>query len=410
MSNELAIATVTAALKDVVEAAVKPVDGAGVHLGRPDTTVVEQSDPMAGLYLYQVRPNVALRNSWQPLRGGNGKAHATPRVALDLHYLISFYGDGKKFYPERMAAEVVRSLEVVPVLTRKLVKAVSAGDPLKDSDLHAATETVKATPIAMDLEELSKLWSIFFQVPYCLSLPFVCSYVVIEAEREAGPALPVTRPSIHPMPVSRVALDTVESAKGPSAPILWGDNLRIRGAGLAKTGLGVRIDGSDVVMPATERGTDEFVLPLQAGTFGGAELPAGLRLLQLVDPAPAGVPARFVRTTDPVSLKLRPKLAVSGPTLQKITVTFTPRVAQGQVVRLLLDEMVYKDPKSYVLKPESPAGAFPLAQLSFSTAAVAAGKYLVSAQVDEVYSAPQVETDPTSAQFGQIKGPEVNVS
>ena len=410
MSNALAIATVTAALKERLEEAVThAVGGATVHTGRPDSKIVEEDAPKTGLFLYQVRPNPAIRNNWQPVRGTGGRLLETPRVAVDLYYLISFYGNAEKLHPELMAAEVVRTLETTPILTRELLeKTIAENDEISDSDLHEAVETVKATPIAMDLEELSKLWSIFFQVPYALSLPYLCSYVVVEAEQQGGPVLPVTRPVIAPMPVSKVTVHVVEAVAGPRAPIVWGGALRIRGRGLAKPGLRILLDGTDVELAEATSKPEEVVFDLVAASFGGTELAAGVHRVQVVDPPPPGTPAHLVRTSDVVPFKLRSTLAIAATTANEIRVGFQPEIVEGQTVRLFLEELVDDGPKSYVLIPEPiPAADFPKAELEFPLADVDSGTYLVSAQVDGVYSALDVGEDPDQPDFGQIKGPQV---
>ena len=93
MSNALAIATVTAALRRVLQDAVNAdVAGAKVTTLRPDS--LTNANPPAGvnIFLYQVSPNPALRNTDLPGRSANGTTVHRPRAYLDLHYLISFYG------------------------------------------------------------------------------------------------------------------------------------------------------------------------------------------------------------------------------------------------------------------------------------------------------------------------------
>ena len=95
MSNFLAIATVTAALKVALENALA-VDTSGmshdVIIGRPDA--IENNGNTAGvnIYLYQVTPNTAWRNADLPTRNAAGILVQRPRIALDLHYLLTFYG------------------------------------------------------------------------------------------------------------------------------------------------------------------------------------------------------------------------------------------------------------------------------------------------------------------------------
>jgi hypothetical protein len=54
-------------------------------------------------------------------------------------------------------------------------------------------EQIKFTPLAISLEELSKLWSVFFQTPYALSVAYQGTVVLIESEEQAQPGLPVLK-------------------------------------------------------------------------------------------------------------------------------------------------------------------------------------------------------------------------
>src|SRR5574337_2008951 len=103
MSNFRAIATVTATL--VVEvlqaAATAAVPGASVTMSRPDSAGGGAPSARVNLYLYQVTPNAAWRNADLPTRGSEGQLAQRPRVSLDLHYLLTFYGDEGQLEPQR---------------------------------------------------------------------------------------------------------------------------------------------------------------------------------------------------------------------------------------------------------------------------------------------------------------------
>jgi hypothetical protein len=95
----------------------------------------------------------------------------------------------------------VRTLHSRPVLTPDLIQAAIADPSLTSavgaSDLALQVERIKITPLQMSLEELSKLWSVFFQTPYALSAAYQASVVLIEAtERPTPPNLPVRQPSV----------------------------------------------------------------------------------------------------------------------------------------------------------------------------------------------------------------------
>jgi hypothetical protein len=193
MSNALAIATVTTALAQVVRTAAQSVvNGADVVPGRPDQNATPGH--RIHLFLYQVSSNGGIRNNDLPTRSANGKLVTRPAVALDLHYLLAFYGSETDLETQRMLGAVVRDLQAKPVLTRAMIQSAISSQPfLADSNLADAVEQVKFTPLAISLEEMSKLWSVFFQTPYALSVAYQGTVVLIESEEPAQPALPVLK-------------------------------------------------------------------------------------------------------------------------------------------------------------------------------------------------------------------------
>src|SRR5436309_11922535 len=97
MSNFLAVATVTAALTEFIQAAIGPdVGAASVTTTRPDGSGTGTPATSVNVYLYQVTPNAAFGNVDLPTRRANGDLVQRPQAALDLHYLLTFLGDEGK--------------------------------------------------------------------------------------------------------------------------------------------------------------------------------------------------------------------------------------------------------------------------------------------------------------------------
>jgi len=193
MSNALAIATVTTALAQIVRTAAQSVvNGADVLTGRPDPAATPAH--RIHLFLYQVSPNAVMRNNDLPTRSSDGKVVTRPTVALDLHYLLAFYGSETELEAQRMLGAVARDLHSRPLLTRSMIQGAIASQPfLSGSNLADAVEQVKFTPLGVSLEEMSKIWSIFYQIPYALSIAYQGTVVLIESEEAAQPALPVLK-------------------------------------------------------------------------------------------------------------------------------------------------------------------------------------------------------------------------
>ena len=200
MSNTLAIATVTATFQRILQqalnnASVGGVSGADVKMVRPGTPGNAGLTRGVTLYLYQVTPNAAGRNADLPTRGADGKLVQRPRVALELHYLLSFFGDDGTLEPQRMAGIVLATMHARPVLTpdaiRDTVSDLTFSQVLNGSDLADAIELVRFTPISFTLEELSKVWSVFFQTAHTLSIAYQASVVFVETDDRPKAVLPV---------------------------------------------------------------------------------------------------------------------------------------------------------------------------------------------------------------------------
>jgi Pvc16 N-terminal domain len=209
MSNYLAIATVTATLYDILtQSAQEVVPGARVTMDRPSDMANDRSGrPRINLYLYQIIPNTAWRNADLPTRRSDGAIVHSPQAAVNLQYLISFFGDETQFVPQRLLGKIVIALHSHPVLTRQEINSAirelaDAGQEyMRESDLADQIEQVKFSLLTVDLEELSGFWSALYQVPYSLSLLYQASVVLIEGPETPQPVLPVRQPGIRVLPL-----------------------------------------------------------------------------------------------------------------------------------------------------------------------------------------------------------------
>ena len=195
MSKSQAIAAVTSMLAHVVNVTT----GADVKLGRPTAPAGNDPQPRkVQLFLYQVTPNAAWRNMDLPTRDAAGqRVIQRPQVALDLHYLLSFYGDEELLEPQLMMGQVVRDLHARAALTHERILAITQdiGSPrqgiITNSQIAQSAEIVKLSPSVLTLDDMFKLWSVFSQTPYVLSVAYLATVVLIEGEESPQPALPV---------------------------------------------------------------------------------------------------------------------------------------------------------------------------------------------------------------------------
>lgn len=209
MSNALAIAGVTAVIKDLLDSglidhAITDTLGAGVLVSAlaPDTVSLDnQESPQLNLFLHQVTPNIAWRNTALPSRDGAGNRVANPPLALDLHYLLTAYGRAE-LQAEVLLGYALQLLHETPVLPRAAIRralnpAVVDGailptvyQSLRGADLAEQVELLKITPAALGTEEMSRLWSAL-HAHYRPTAAFQVSVVLIESSKPARSPLPV---------------------------------------------------------------------------------------------------------------------------------------------------------------------------------------------------------------------------
>jgi len=415
LSNFLAFATVTAALRELLDPAAKrAVSAANATIERPD--LLKTDEPRVNLFLYQVTPNADWRNADLPARRGDGTLAQRPQAAFNLHYVLSFYGKEGDFEPQRILGSVVSLLHAQPVLSRGMIRDASAG-LLAASDLASQVDLVRFTPILFNLEELSKLWSVFFQVPYKLSVAYQASVVLVEPEISTQPALPVTARNLYVRTLKSPEVDEVAAAAGPGLPITVGDTIVLRGRNLRGEITRVRVGGIEVAPPSADVTDSEVRVPLTAPAF--ANLRAGVLGAQVVHQLLMGTPATPHRgfESNAAPFVLRPRLkthtvgdtevadgsvsAPDGDGFRTVAPVVEPQVAAGQRAVLLLNETSGATPRAFSAVAERRAGdADPL---EFRIRDLGPGTYLARVQVDGAESPLLPKVD------GGFAGPVVNV-
>jgi hypothetical protein len=203
MSNYLAIATVTITLRDLLQdAASQVVPGSAVTTQRPEfMSNGGQEKAGINIYLYQVTPNSSWTNNDIPSRDTTGRLVQRPQAALDLNYLLSFHGSEITMEPQRLLGSAITSLHTRPFLSLSAIQnAINGTGYLAQSDLFNQTELVRFSPLNLNLEELSKLWSVFFQITYTLSVAYRASVVLLEADEALPEVKVVQKPVITANP------------------------------------------------------------------------------------------------------------------------------------------------------------------------------------------------------------------
>jgi hypothetical protein len=397
MSNFLAVATVTATLQRELQSAVGiDVPGATATTVRPDAPGHGVPEVGVNIFLYEIAPNAAVRNRDLPTRSSNGQEIVQrPAAALDLHYLMSFYGDDD-LGAQRVLGSVVRHLHSQPLLTRKMIQdAVQAHSFLATSNLADAVDFVRFSPLSLSLEELSKLWSVFFQTTYALSAAYRASLVFIEEELTPVTALPVRERQVFVVPFQQPFIENVDPQIITSGAILT-----IRGQNLRGDETKLKF-GDTLVTPASADITNEQIkvaLP--------PALQPGVRTAQVIQDFKFGTTQDhrgFESNVAPFILQptITTALPISIAHGGTLTLDLAPPIGRKQSVTLLLNS----DANNYSIPSKKPLSD-PAASIDFEIPASAVtGDYFVRVRVDGAESALGVDSNTL-----EYTGPKVTIT
>lgn len=408
MSDFRAVAAMTKTLQNIVQQAVsEEIYAAQVKTDRPQKELPEHAGGMVNIFLYQVEPNPSWRNMELPVRGPDGRLINTPQVALDLHYLFSFYGTENQLIPQLLLGKTVSVLHAFPYpKPGDLPKPPQDEDVerpyrLWESGLREQIHLLRFVPMNLSHDELSKLWTIFFQVPYSLSMVYRCSVVLIQPEGEIPqPAVPVREAlvyetSVDSLPeIAQVVPQVLEYRRGARI-LLKGRNLDAATA--------VLIGGFEARIRAA--GSGSLLVDLPSGLTAGVVTVVAVRDVEMGQPPR---PHRLYES-NPASFVLRPRIVeppVYEPATSRIVVRVAPEVREGQSPALLLNRVDSPRPEGYTLSAEPGAAGD---RLRFPAARLEAGTYLARVRVDGASSALEVDHDPESPTYEQYVGPKVAV-
>jgi hypothetical protein len=427
MSGALAIAAVTASIKDLLHDGfldhdLSQIGSFTITAQPPDriTTGTTEANQL-NVFLYQVTPNPGWRNADLPSRDSRGVRLSNPPLALDLHYLLTAYGE-KDTNAEVLLGYAMQVLHENPILLRDQLRAALSTAPqpvdgaivpgpfgtLSAEDLADQIELIKITPAFLTSEELSKLWTAM-QARYRPSMAYMISVVLIQSQARTRQALPVLqRGRDDSGPQARAAappvLQAVRNLAAPMMPALQlGDDLSLVGSALAQV-------GTLSAVLSNPRLQIENELPLQAGSSSSelrghlptaAEQAAAMNAwaagvynvaIRVVEPNQPGQPNPPTWTTNSVPVALAPRvtaapLAAAAQTAFTLTVTCAPRLhpLQEDGVRLLVG--------STELAPKTigtPADVTKPSSIIFDVPAREVGQYTLRLRVDGIDSLPML--------------------
>lgn len=361
------IAAVTRALALRLQDAVNQADGgmaqAQVTTRRPGAGDASQA-PQINLYLFHVLPNAYLRNLHEPWRT-QGRPVEQPVTALDLFYLISFLGseETERLAPQRLLGITASALTVNAVLQPADLRAAGI-------DVATHTPSLEITPHSMTIEELSRLWTMFPQAPYQLSVCYRVSAALLVADVLLQPSPPIRGVAPKPGTLQPARIDAVAAIDGGIA--VCGTAMRADGANFTPD-MALSLDG--VALPVDSIGPEVI-----AFTLDGAALRAGTGVLDLSRGGAqvASVPLAVGPVLDGCTAHVRRNIdAYDG----RVAVTLRPAVQPGQTVEL---DLFSADQAGvgFGYRVVAPEGASPSRPIDVPVFALPPGRYAASAKVD----------------------------
>ena len=379
MANALAIAAVTATLKDLLNDGVynSELDALGdvnVTSQPPDTLVTDAPRNALNIYPWMVSHNAALSNHDLPAYRGTGQRASRNRLALDIHYILTATGEEDLNAPILMGFGM-HQLHENPILTRDAIRRTlgTATPPVENtllpadyrmlvaSDLAEQMESVRLVPAMNEDEELTKIWPAF-NAALRLSALYRVSVVLIEADKQPQPTLPVRTLGLSVDPMLRPRIVAVHHQTGDRdspaepQPVPMGGRLLLLGSGLASDHVRVKVGSvvlepvEDPMDPTTDSvASDRISIRLPSATGAAAiAMEAGVKtaIVEHRFP-PVGSDQRVRETSSPAAVIISPVIDTISSTASgdpdtgffsgHVDVELTHEVGVRQSVRLLLN-------------------------------------------------------------------------
>ncbi|MEO0867640.1 MAG: DUF4255 domain-containing protein [Cyanobacteria bacterium J06642_11] len=420
MSNHLAIATVTATLQKALQATVQTeVEGARITTVSPSEIGKGTPETGVNIFMYQVITNPALHNMDATLARSRGNP-VKRQAALDLYYMLSFYGNNNELVPQRLLGSVVRTLNDKRVISQDMIQDACTDSTfsfLANSDLANQLQHINLLPLDLNLEDLSKTWSVFFQTPYVLSVAYKCLVVLVEGDEPFKRALPVRDArsgGISPFP-NQPKVEKIVAQAGRYEPILVDSTLLIQGKHLKGDRFTqVRIGGVEVI--PTEVKKTEIALDLS--TLPNYALRAGVQSLQVIHPqsltevdrshgrrGAESAAAPFVLRPRVISVTVYDLEETDNDTRNAVLhIQLNLTVGPEQTVVVALNEYTTDSPTSYMF--DIPQRDSSNTQVSIPVQDVKPGDYLVRVLIDGAESQLEVDTEPDSPTKDYYIGPK----
>jgi len=390
MSNNAAIAAVTATLTNMIQAAVSadPVVSSGTVTARPPDRA-RQGAPVnqVNLFLWRTTIDAAWRNQDPP--GSRPGELGQPPLPLILSYLVTAYGENDdEILAHRLLGIAMEVLNDRPVLSRS---QIASALPPPGSGLENQVERMRVIMAPQPQDEISRMWTTF-NTGYRISVTYDVAVVLIDSTRPvvaAPPALMLGRQDTGPVaagslfPQLRLA---VPPGRQPAAAP--GDVLTLTGSSLGAV-TAVRVSHPLAAQPLTLVPLTVTAAQVTVRLPDPPQLPAGMAAVAAsfeAQPDQANGAGPVTLASNAVPVALAPKLVSDAPlavTLAKngptaVTVNCSAEVQPQQTIALVVGSRLV------TAAPLQSASS----QLSFSLTGFTAGTYLLRLRIDSVDSIP----------------------
>jgi hypothetical protein len=388
MGDYRTIAAVTAVIRDILAESQQSIDGSPVNTKTsPPATLKGLAEDVLNLFLYQVTPNNAYCSFNLPTKNQNGKLIAKPLLALNLHYLLTA-SSSNELKAQLMLSNAMIALQENAIIPKnKIIKTLtnhreeSGEEFLANSNLANETETIKISLQTMSIEELTKLWSSFFQTDYRLSVTYQVSIGLLESQLEPVPSIPVSKRQLHIIAIRQPIIEKIEPQIMPydSARKLF-----IKGHNLNSDKVLVRLNEKEIEI-VDKKDLSEHQLSLSIP----ADTPAGVKQVQILqkilfEPNNKTAHQRYVSNV--IAFVIAPCLKkITPPTLNPgatLTLKFEPGVTINQKINVLIGDYVITNSL-----PATTPSNYPLTSITVKIPLhIPAGTYPVRLRIDNAES------------------------
>ncbi|PSB29994.1 Pvc16 family protein [Chlorogloea sp. CCALA 695] len=419
MSNGLAIAAITAILKNLLEnglvqnSALSSMGNVLVTTLPPDQiSIGVDGQPQLNLFLYQVSQNRNADMGKSNAKGGklcNYPTHLreswledeNPPLAINLHYLLTAYGN-KDFQTEILLGYVMQLMHQVPVLSNDAIRValnhISStnrtgllSQAIESTSVAALTEQlgqVQILPNLFDTEQMSRLWSLL-QGSYRPSIAYEVSMVFIGSQKSTPES------SSHLQALDRPLIERVTASPSTNGEIVAGSSIIIYGKNLSGDITRICLnEGKSLLEPQiVEDNRILFKLPqnLYAGTHQIKVVHQQMYKYQNNHEVVSNDKTFVLHPTIKVSVQKQGFNNLDNSEGTALTVQFNPKICpQQQVIfRLTSTNEINKEVYTF----NAPFRNADNEAIELFIADVPAGSYLVQSEIDGVESADMNPTE-----------------